>query len=271
MRQRLKVPIFDIDQNLTTKEIPVVLQKWNIVEEFISTDWRKKLEEGYNWVDNDIEKSFVYGRDTWKDGEDTFPRYIQDVLDEKAFWPSFLRFKHTVLHAHPFWENTSRGHAVNNIVRWTKLLILWSFTNIELEATHEAINKIWWSTKSALHEALDEYLWQQIYAPTHNPIFMETHNIHPSTPYSEKKALIMDHIIKHVSDMYQKLFSKTHRWISIWFSDDDEHNIKAVTDWGLQYRDRLHFQNIHVAIYHTSKTSTIKRRITDKNKMNTLV
>lgn len=268
MKKRLDVPIFDIDQNLTTKDIPVVLQKWNEIAEFISIDWRKKLEEWYWWVNGEQESSFIYGRDTGKDWEETFPNYIKGVLEELAFWPSFPVFKNTIILANPFGKNTSRGHGINNIIRGTKMLILWTLSPHELEEMHESITSCGWNTKASLIESLDDYLWQQIYAPIHNLDFMKKYKIDYNMPYNDKKAMVMEHIVLHVSAIYKKYFAKSHSGINIWFSDDDEYNIKAVNTWWLEHREWLHMQNIHFTTYHTSKTETIKRIITDLSRMN---
>ena len=120
--KRLRVPIFDIDLNLTTKEIPVLLQKWDKIEEFETALWKEKLADWYTWVNGNSEESFIYGRDTGIDGENTFPNYIQSVLEENALWPSFPKFNEAIIHADPFGKNTSRGHSVNNIITWTKML-----------------------------------------------------------------------------------------------------------------------------------------------------
>ena len=267
---RLRVPILDIDQNLTTKDIPFLMEKWGKVETFVSVDWREKLAEWYNRVDWSQEKSFVYGRDTGPDGDNTFPMYIQGVLDEKAFWPSFPIFKKTVIQANPFWKNTSRGHDICNIIKWTKILILWSLSAGEQEQMHESILKHGWNTKTSLIDALDDYLWQQIYAPIHNHAFMKKYDIDYNMPYNDKKWVVMKYIIEHVSDIYQKYFLKTHKGISIWFSDDDKFNIESVNKRGLEHRDWLHDENIHFTTYHTSIHQITKKKLTDMQKMNNI-
>jgi hypothetical protein len=57
---------------------------------------------------------------------------------------------------------------------------------------------------------LDDYLSKQIYAPTHNPVFLEKYNIDIKVLYHKKKALAMEYIIAHMSDVYKKYFATTH-------------------------------------------------------------
>lgn len=75
---------FDIDNNLTTKEALIVLQK---NDHIVTVEWpeaKQLMEDGYTYPNGNHDEAFKYARDIGPEGGEAFPNYTTAVVQEKS-------------------------------------------------------------------------------------------------------------------------------------------------------------------------------------------
>lgn len=254
--------IFDVDHNLSTIDKIVYLEKDGIhfdIPSKIST--HKIIEEWYILRGNNNTIANANFRDDGPLWIDTFTNYIQETLDTWMFWPSIEKFKEALLLAAPIGINTARWHASFNIKRWIRVLIHWLLNDEEKEIMMDVLKLR--SHKTTFAEALDEYLEYQFFVWISSDEFFVRHPDTQLLPWFKRKIMAMEEFLEHVMNIKEQFYQDdTH--ITIWFSDDEKHNIVAVKARWEENIDQFHKNNIHFVCYDTSATPA-KHIITKKD------
>lgn len=258
----MRAYIFDVDHNLSVVDKDVYLEKDGIPQDVPSKIAAYKiLNEGYKQRINNAFTNSNF-RDDGPLWPDTFPLYIKETLETKLFWPSIDKFKEAILYAAPIAVNTARWHASINIRRWMSDLIYWLLNDQEKDIMHKALQ--WrWSDKHDFAWLLQDYISHQYFMGTSSDEFYVRYPHAEKLPSFDRKIIAMEECFPHIVSL-RDTFYPTDEEISIWFSDDEKHNIHAMkTRWE---KNLPHFnkQSIHFVCYDTSATPE-KIRITGKD------
>lgn len=257
----LKSYVFDLDQNILHTKTPIYLlvkqPDGSRKEEAVpNADFEKKLQdkENFKYHDN-IEHSFKQFRGNGKLINDVF-----DAISDKAFGPSWNKFKTATIEWSPTHIITARGNPIEDFREMHKKIIYEVLTKAQREEmSYNMANHTRYTQKQ--HQVLiDHYLNNNLYIPCANPETIKKFRRWHKSSY-EKKASAFEKTIKQSIKTYEEYYGRPFmkdRHITVGFSDDSKKNVDAITNLIIQkLADR--YPNILFYIYNTEHPKIIRK------------
>jgi hypothetical protein len=259
-------PIY-IHDNLENKEIILTPQEFDKQRELYTNNNR------YSFPNNCPETAFQHFRDYFSDSRHRWPDWfiedVTEVLENKAFAPSFPKFVDEVLvKGRLFAVLTARWHSPDNLCRWFKMINNTFLNDQQKEEQIENIKNNYWLVHLSDQQAITSYFEDiAYYIPISNKERCKNRWIDRNIPSREKKALGMDRYLQQMSHLIEKIKKQSlheilwydDKKISVWFSDDMPENILSMIHAFMQWWDENKFTWYQFRAYYTGDMSQIEK------------
>lgn len=279
---RLKYYMFDWDDNILHMPTTIHLEQktgkgWEPIDvgtaEFAAI---RHDTEQYRPRNGDWDEAFSDFYDSGKRGAQSFiedtQAALQPVIDspERAA-PSFHRFKKALIAGSLFAIITARAHSAQSIRKGVEYFIDHALNDeerLQMIKNLRRFIKLFGEDGTLLTdgEVLARYLDLNRYRGVSSPEFQQIMGRTPSSAESpeEAKQFAVQDFVTHVINMIRARGVEAS--ISMGFSDDDSHNVAAVTDYLNQELARQ-FPDVKFVVYDTSDPSnTNKRKVVIRGK-----
>jgi len=187
--------------------------------------------------------------------EDSFLIDLQKALDDKAFAPSFSKFKEALIYANPISIITARGHDPKVLRKGMDLVISNTFNEDELGKMIDNIQQTYVELNGENPEVvLKTYLDSQEYHPVTSDIFTDKFGLEggsAANPEENKKIALRDYVSNIVNKASQMVNSGEEK-LSVGFSDDDLGNINAIIPF-IKEVLQVEFPDVDFIVYDTSE------------------
>ncbi len=272
---RLKYYMFDWDDNILHMPTTIHLEQkteqgWKTID--VGTAEFAKIRhdtEQYRPLNGDWDQAFSDFYDSGHRGAQSFLEDTQVALqpvidrpDQAA--PSFHRFKKALIEGSLFAIITARAHSALSIRKGVEYFIAHALNDeerLQMIKNLRRFIKLFGEDGTLLTdgEVLARYLDLNRYRGVSSPEFQQIMGRTPSSAESpeEAKQFAVQDFVKHVINMIRARGVEAS--ISMGFSDDDPHNVAAVTDYLNQELARQ-FPDVKFVVYNTADPANIKQR-----------
>jgi hypothetical protein len=255
--------IFDWDDNILYMPTKIKMDKnegGNWVPVDISTEEfaQVRTNSDYRLRNDDVIEAFEDFRLT-----DSFLHDTVEAINNKAYAPSFDKFKEALIHGNEFAINTARGHKPEALKQGVKMFIDLVLSDEEEEMMVNNIRKNIEGHSnlkpSTLNndQIIDSYLEESgEYYPVSSEEFGKRFGLDTSggaaNPEHAKKVAI-EHFTQKVIRNVKKLMDSGHYTkVSVGFSDDDLRNVRASEEF-IENELRHMYPEVHFVVYDTSE------------------
>ena len=204
----LKSYVFDLDQNILHTKTPIHLLvkqpdgTWK--EEAVpNAEFEKKLQDKENVrYHDDIEHSFRQFRGSGKLIKDVF-----EAIENKAFAPSWEKFKTATIEASPTHIITARGNPMEEFREMHKKIIYEVLSKAEREEfAYNMANQTRYTSRQ-YQVLIEQYLKNNLYIPCADPETIRQYRRGKKSPY-EKKAAAFEKCIRQTINTYSMYYGK---------------------------------------------------------------
>tara|TARA_R110000824_G_scaffold18850_7_gene73999 strand:- start:15926 stop:16789 length:864 start_codon:yes stop_codon:yes gene_type:complete len=187
--------------------------------------------------------------------DDSFISDLTTALTNKAFAPSFEKFKEALIYANPLSIITARGHTPEALRKGIDLVISYSFNEEELAQMMDNIQERFPETKGQDPTTiLKTYLDTHDFHPVTSEFFIEKFGLEggsAANPEESKKIALRDYVTKVVNQV-EKMVNTDYNKLSVGFSDDDLGNINAIIPF-IKEVLQVEFPEVAFVVYDTSE------------------
>ena len=253
---QIKSYLFDWDNNILHMSTTILLEKsvngsWKKVKVSTSKFAKVRQDSNYRPINNDWQKAFQEFTDHGSRGDTAFLMDVVGSIKNKKFGPSYEDFLECLIEANFFGIITARGHKERVIIEAIKYLIYSKLSSSKIKRMLDNIRKkhippeLW---PILTHDMLlDRYLKKCHYYCVSSDRFID-HIKQQNLPVEEAKKLAVKMFISKAINMGEK--------ISLGFSDDDENNVKHVTEM-IESELKKDYPGVEFNVYDTSKNKKI--------------
>lgn len=254
----LSYSLYDWDDNILHMDTKIIMEhfvddKW--VETYVSTTDFTVLRKDPNYripLKNDGSMDFNKAYSNFRDdpSDTIFLTDVIDAINNKKFAPSYESFKKCLINGNLFFLITARGHEPNTIKRAIEYFIETQLNNNEKSEMLKNLSyyiELFNEQNIDNNKLLENYLSLCEYIGVSSKYYKEKFKYDENENVEKLKKIAIEYIVEKL-----KKYRYDNCKIKIGFSDDDVHNLNAITEF---FKTDLKHKNedIDFYIFDTSK------------------